>query len=127
MPLSATLDPTGTVRIVTYVGEINNASLVRGFEEVWNAPWYVPAMAELNDLSGLTEVNVTTDGMRALAYAANEFHRDEPEGRVAIYAPAVVTFGMARMYEALVDAEPDRYRVFRELGPARAWVGLSPD
>lgn len=127
MPLSAALDPTGTVRIVTYVGEIDDESLVRGFEEVWNQPWYVPAMAELNDLSGLTTVKVTTAGMRALAHAAMTFHREEPEGRVAIYAPAVVTFGMARMYEALVDAEPDRYRVFREPGPARLWVGLPPE
>jgi len=84
-------------------------------------------MAELNDLSGLTEVNVTTDGMRALAASAARFHRDQPEGRVAIYAPGIVTFGMARMYEALVDAEPDRYRVFREPGPARLWVGLPPE
>lgn len=67
MPISAALDPTGTVRIVTYAGVIDDESLLRGFQEVWNQPWYVPGMAELNDLSGLTEVNVTTAGMRALA------------------------------------------------------------
>ncbi len=35
-----------------------------------------------------------------------------------------VSFGMARMYEMLREAEPDQIKVFRDMAEARRWLGL---
>lgn len=47
--------------------------------------------------------------------------------KVAVIAPADVSFGLARMYEAYSDLVPSEFIVFRAADAALAWLGVSED
>jgi hypothetical protein len=75
----------------------------------------------LTDLSGLTELHLTFNGMseriplrRAMKFP-NEF-------KSAIVAPDLVQFGFARMFQTLNDHPQIEIQVFRDLDSGRAWV-----
>jgi hypothetical protein len=90
---------------------------------VTNDPAFAPDLHQLFDLTEVTEVALTSEGIRLLA------SRD-PFGagakRALVVAPgAMEMFGMMRMFQILTDEHPDELRVqFDHIGEARSWLGL---
>jgi len=77
----------------------------------------------LVDFTGVTELRVSTDEARRIAEASKTTARLAPGGVVAVVAPKDHVFGMARMWETLVDEEAGWLtRVFRERAEAEAWI-----
>jgi hypothetical protein len=123
MPIQFALHPSRPVRIVSFVGSIDDELLYSAFETCWKGRGYDPSLAELDDLSAVTGFTVTSGGILRMSKLAVEMHVNGG-ARTAIYAPTDLAFGLSRMYEILIDESPDRYRVFRDLLDARRWVGL---
>ncbi len=83
----------------------------------------IPLRYALVDFSGITQFSVNTAEIKSIAHvniAIAEIIRDIC---VAIIAPSDHAFGMARMWQAHVDATDWDTCVFRDADAARAWLG----
>jgi hypothetical protein len=76
----------------------------------------------LVDLTEVTELRLTSQDMRRIAEASLKIAKLVPGGVVAIIAPKDHDFGMARMWEHLVDEADWITRVFRNRVEADAWI-----
>ena len=76
----------------------------------------------LADLSDVTELKLTGDDVRALAYMDRRLALVNPNICVAVVAPKGVVFGMARMWEVLAEPTGWPTAVFRDLKEAESWI-----
>jgi hypothetical protein len=70
------------------------------------------------------EVEVTRTGaeVRTVAAGTKRFNEFMRGGRLAVVATQQASFGLARMYEALIEARSLEVRVFRDYDEARSWA-----
>jgi hypothetical protein len=79
-----------------------------------------PTFQQIIDFRRLSDIKLTTPGIRAVA-ARNPF---SPEPHRAFIVASDEAFGLARMYAAYTDIPANPIRIYRTLGPALEWVGL---
>jgi len=104
-------------------GTLSDSDLLEHQRLITSDPAFTADLHQLFTLMEVTEVALTSGGIRLLA------SRD-PFGvgskRAFIVTPgAMVVFGMMRMFQILTDEHPDELRVqFDHIGKARSWLGL---
>jgi hypothetical protein len=81
---------------------------------------------ELLDLSRVTAVDLTNDGVYMTSLEVLQ-HRDLlVNAKLAIVAPTEALYGMARMYELMLSPYLRNTQVFRAVDPALDFLGLEP-
>jgi hypothetical protein len=83
-------------------------------------PAFDPDYGQLADMTGVTEVVVSTKMI-------NETAQDQfftPGSRRAFVASGEATFGMARMFALQAEGLGQTIEVFRDLRQAEGWLGL---
>jgi|GEM_PF-864247 len=75
------------------------------------------------DPSGLTTSDIRQIRMSALGKIAGTLRKVKE----AVVVSSPLSYGLARMYDALVYAEIYEMNVFMEIREAKAWLGLEPD
>jgi hypothetical protein len=125
------IDKDVRLEVATFLGRVEDPQMLDYVRRLVADPDHDPTMDTLVDLRGVEEVEVTTEGVRALSDLVSQMGRrlrrsraDRP-ARVALLADRPVTYGVSRMYETFREAAgaPYEIRVFRDLDAARAWVG----
>lgn len=76
------------------------------------------------DFSALTEIRLKIGHVFKVAEHRRAAVAGHGPVQTAIYAPTVVGFGMARMYEHLLEGSPIELRPFQELAAAAEWLGV---
>jgi hypothetical protein len=112
-------------RVVTIWGTVvSDAALMAYQRSVWNDP-AVRGFDEVIEFRALEKVDVTTEGLEAVAQtAAGMDHPDEPS-RFAIVVGDSLSFGLSRMYEAfreMYSKSSRRMMIFEALDAAMAWL-----
>jgi hypothetical protein len=122
MPTCYSIDLEHRVVLTIIDGDATDADLTEHVRALHADPQFSPEMAELVDLSGVTQIYVTTAGIRTVAQSAVHARL----ARRAFIAPTDVLFGLSRMYQSFWnDGAPDELKVFRTRQPALEWVGLA--
>ena len=124
MAISHRYDAALRTLFLEFSGEVSESELVDVARKLASDPAIPPGHRELVDLSGIRETDVTSAALRRVAYIYAEADQRPEESRVAIVAPGDLFFGLSRMYEAFREPSRLGIRVFRELGEARAWLGI---
>jgi len=123
MPVDYIIDRKREVIFARGWGTLTDEELMAYQQRLIADPEYSLTHAELLDLTQVEQVDVTSEGIRALA--------DDSEwivgAKVAVIAPANVTFGMSRMFEMVLPDEGLDYRVFWTKYEALNWLGLEGD
>lgn len=122
MPGSYLIDVARGIVFTRAWGVLVDAEVLAHGSALKNDPRFHHGLRQIADFRELTSVRVTTEGV-TLAAQRNPFRRD---ARRALVAPSDESFGVSRMFEHYMDADPEQFRVFRDLGPALLWVGLDP-
>jgi len=78
-----------------------------------------PAYRHLWDVRGVTELDVTSDGLRS-AKGSSPWTKHT---RRAFVCGSDEVFGVARMAEMLNDEGPSEICVFRDMSEATGWLG----
>ena len=114
-------DGTGVVHVGS--GVAGSAEIVAGAREVQRIEARARKLTHgLTDLSDVTELRVTAADMRHIAEITKITAKLTPRGFVAIVAPKDHIFGLARMWESLVDEEDWTTKVFRDRTQAETWL-----
>ena len=86
-------------------------------------PAFAPSLRQICDLREVAAIEITTDILRELAESSVFL----PGTKRAFVAPQDAHFGLARMLQTFCEFEGTIIGVFRSMGEAERWLGLSPD
>jgi len=124
LPITYRIDTKNKIVYTTASGELTDDHLLEHKQKLIQDPLFQPGMKELSDARTVTELKVTNAGIVKFA------KQDEADSglldgyRLAIVVDSDLTFGMARMYEALTKESLPGLRVFRDLGEAQQWLQI---
>jgi hypothetical protein len=119
MQVDQQVDPEARLVILTVSGEVEDSDLLSLAIEVEDDPEIKHDFSLLVDLRSADGRNVTSAGVRALAQRPFAI---SPASRRGIVVESELHFGMARVYEALREAQGGAIRVFRDYEEAVRWV-----
>ena len=123
MPIIKQVEQSQQLTIFTGTGELS-------FEEVRNTirSFYAskPTLNVLCDLRQASAERISSSQVNQIAELVQKLKRVRQEGRTAIVSTRDVTFGVARMLEALINIPNDdcsyELRVFRDIKVAARWL-----
>jgi hypothetical protein len=120
MPISHFVDPDHRFVLTRCVGEVFRDEVEASLAKLREHPDFRPDFSQLADLSMVSSLKLGFNDLEAIHRLHDPF---STEGKRAVVAPGFgTTFGLARMYQSLV--EHVRYEVFQSLLEAVAWLGL---
>ena len=122
MPGSYLIDQTREIVFSRAWGVLTDDEVIWHAKSLRADDRFFPGFKQIADFRELSEILVTPEGVLQVAHI-NPFTRNS---RRAVVVPNDLAFGLVRMFEALAEAEPDQFRIFRDMGPALEWVGLDP-
>ena len=112
-------------RVLTTWGPVvTDAALMDYQKSVWSDP-AVRGFDELIDFRGLDKIEVTTEGLEAVAHAAAGMDEQIEPSRFAIVIRDTLSFGLSRMYEAFREMHAKSSRqimIFHHLEEAIGWL-----
>ncbi len=107
------------IRLSGIIKDDDFVELLRLVVEAESRPAKTPH--RLTDMSGLTELHLTSKGMSERLYL-RRIMKFPNDFKSAIVAPELVQFGFARMFQAINDHPQIEIQVFRDYKSAHAWV-----
>lgn len=101
-------------------GTVVSGNLVAHQRELRDDPDFDPSYSMLADFTAVSSVEADSEAMHNLA-GSDPFDR---RARRAIVVDSDVVFGLARMYQMLLNLDEEYCRIFRDVDDARRWLGL---
>jgi len=123
MPFDYQIDTARQLVISRVRGTMTTEDLVGHATALGEDPRFRPDMRQLIDFRGVTKLEITTGTIHRMV-DLNPFGAG---ARRAFVLSSEGAYGMARMYQTLSDASPDKVELFRALEPALEWLGLAAD
>jgi hypothetical protein len=125
MPIDYRVDRALHTVFATVTGALTDDELLDFAQKTANDPEFRSGLHELVDVRAAQVQQLTSRGLRRAAEIFSAFDSSRPSpARIAFVAEADVVFGMSRMYQAFRSDSPAEIGVFRDMGEARAWLGL---
>jgi len=121
VPSDYTIDVERGIVFSRGFGVITDDELREHVRKLKSDPNFQPTFRQFADFSGVTVVEITTNGIASIIGSANPF---PPNAVRAIFAPNATTFGLARMFEA--KHTESSMLVTRSREEAERHVGLAP-
>ena len=118
MPISYDIDKKQRLIISLLWDVVTNDEVDDHNQRLRNDPDFDPGNRQLIDLSGITEIRVTTP--KVTAAAQDQYFT--PGTRRVFVAPTDATFGMARMFAMRAEAGGQTIEVFRDRKKAEEWL-----
>ena len=79
------------------------------------------------DLTCLEGIQLTATEVQSLAARRRDFNPNDIRVKSAFLASHPLTYGIARMYEQILNSPRIEVRVFSDLETAATWLGVKPD
>jgi hypothetical protein len=128
VPIVYRIEPDVGLVILVHTGVVPDDEFLSSYRTLFGDPQYQKSFNMLVDLRRADSSARSPDTLRQLAEFVRQLFGDAEEGpKVAVVAPEDISFGLARMYEALSDTVPWDFKVFRDVKVALPWLGLSED
>ena len=111
--------------VSTWVGDVSDADLQPAYRSLFEGERFKPGMIEIVDMRDAQMSAVTNDGLYRLSAMVNRHLEGKCEKfKVAIIAPALLSYGISRAYEVISASSAENVRVFREIDKACEWTGV---
>jgi len=121
-------DPEANLLWVTFEGTLGDDDLLKYAHHALESGEVPAGHDELIDLRGVEDGGgISTHVLRRIADMFTRSDTMPERSRVAMVATTDVHYGLSRMYQAFRSDSPLDLRVFRDMGEARAWLGLPPE
>ena len=110
------------------VGTLNNAVLDKVAEFVLlQEQFSEQPFHRYADMTGLIDLDVKVGDVFSFADRRRESAASIEPVKSAIVSDTVLGFGLARLYESLMNETPIRVKAFAKIGDAAAWLGVPMD
>ena len=121
MPASYLIDAVAGIVYSRAWAVLTDEQIAAHASALRNDPRFDPGFRQIVDFRELTDIRVSTEGVRGVAQV-NPFRRD---ARRAFVVASEEAFGLIRMFGAYTDSNPEQFRIFRDLENALEWIGLA--
>jgi hypothetical protein len=122
MPASYRIDPERKLVVSLLTDPVTDADVYDHNERLRADPRFDPNFIQLADMSGVTEILVTTGVI--VDTARDQFFN--PGVPRAFVATEDASYGMARMFATHAELLGQTIKVFRDRKEAEEWLGISP-
>ena len=110
-----------------HIGAVCDQELIDSYRELFNQPDYDPCYNKLVDLRETDCMERSVKSLECMADLVKIGHACSMKRcKAAIVAPHDLSYGLARVFQVLVEDTPEEVRVFRELPKALDWLGIGP-
>jgi hypothetical protein len=114
-------DETGVVFVCS--GVVNGADFIEANEEIYAPERLERLRYQLIDFSATERIEISSEQIREYAAMDVRAAARNPSLVVAVAGPTPITFGLSRMWQALVDESGIRSGVFHTVAEAESWLG----
>ena len=118
MPITYDIDKKQQLVISRLWDVVTNDEVDNHNRTLRTDPDFDPSYRQLIDVSGITEIRITTS--KVTAAAQDQYFT--PGTRRAFFAPADVTFGLARKFATHAEMGGQTIEVFRDRKKAEEWL-----
>lgn len=128
MPITSHRRQDEKLVIFIHVGVVPDKEFLSFYKAFYEDPSFDKTHDLLVDLRRAESTTRSSAALKAFANIARA-HTPvvSPQPKIAVIAPAAVSFGLARMYEAFSDLVPADFTVFKDVDAALAWLGAPTD
>jgi hypothetical protein len=120
MPITYTIDPNQKLVVTRIWGPATEGEVAEHNRSLRTDPQFDPHFRQLADMSGVTELLVSTKVIQDTAH--DQYFA--PGSKRAFVAPDDAAFGLARMFALHAESMGQTIHVFRDRAAAEAWLGL---
>ncbi len=125
MPITYQLRAEEKLAIVVHSETVTDGEFLSFYEALYRDPRFDKSFNLLVDLQRAESTVRTSEALRKLADFMVKQYAETPAGpKVAVVAPRDISFGLARMYEAMSPTVPWQFEIVRSVDDALAWLGL---
>lgn len=113
---------------VHYRGEFTVEGFTAAFERLLQDPGFQSGMPCVWDCTEATGAGIDAGGLETIGRLVQKNAARRGPGKTAVVAGEGVVFGMARMYDLMLDGRRENpFQVFRNMADARAWLSAPAD
>jgi hypothetical protein len=120
VPITYKIDPEQKLVVTSIWGPATESEVAEHNRSLRTDPQFDPHFRQLTDLSGVTELLVSTKVIKETAH--DQYFA--PGVRRAFVACDDAAFGLARMFALHAECMGQTIQVFRDRAAAEAWLGL---
>jgi hypothetical protein len=130
MPAKHHIDNNAKLIITTWEGEAVDIELIETIKKYQNTIQLQPEYVDYNevvDFSKVTNVKLTTEGIREISKIAVKTDHVDIKTKLAIIVSSPLVYGLARMYEIYRNLAPNpnkEIKVFNEMSDAYSWIEM---
>jgi hypothetical protein len=126
MPITYQLRPDERLVIFVHVGAVTDGEFLSFYRALYEDTRIDKSFNILVDLRQTASYVRSAGALNEFAgFMRRQFANTTASPKVAVVAPKDISFGLARMYEAMSDDVPWEFVVFRAFDAALAWLGVS--
>jgi hypothetical protein len=119
MTIEYAIDHSQDMVITRFIGRVDNEQLENYINAARRDPSFMACASSLIDLSELTDAAFDAATIRSIAMSRPAV----PGRKIAIIAPADVSFGLARVFQGFGSLPaPESVQVFRDRAAANEWL-----
>lgn len=126
MPFTYRIDPEAGVLYITAEGHVTQEERLKAMAAWLSDPLFRPGLNTYCDFSASTSTP-TLDELRAIVTYIERSAKAIGRVKLAVLAPKMVTFGVARQFQAMSAGGPLDVRVFTESRAAWNWLQAKPE
>ncbi|WP_072658630.1 STAS/SEC14 domain-containing protein [Mariprofundus micogutta] len=122
MPMSSHYDDDLNIIFASSIGEVSLDDLMSYYSMIssYDLKEGYRVFVDYSDIS----LKLAERDIPKMAEARNELVLSPDRTKIAVYCNKDLVFGLARMYQMLLDQEHYDLRVFRDKDEARKWLGI---
>jgi hypothetical protein len=123
LPFDTTIDPATGFRTHVLSGVVTQEEIEEGLAKAYARPDFRPEADILCDIRDADLRGMSRDVIRDIVGFVSARRSDYPQSRTAVVVGRDLDFGLARMYEQLIESVyPANVTVFRDLDEAQGWL-----
>ena len=122
MSFTAEYDTEESYAQFTLEGPLGPVDVLKMLSELYEDPYFVDCTRHLWDLRDVTMEEISSADIQGISEYVTTTRRELPEVKTAFVADIDLTFGLVRMYQALVDNDRVHPSTFRNLDDAKTWL-----
>jgi hypothetical protein len=126
MALTYRIDPDAGLLLVTAEGHVTQEERMRAMAAWLSDPLFRPGLNTFCDFSASTSAP-TLEELRAIVEYIGRHAKAIGRSRLAVVAPKMVTFGVARQFQAMSAGGPLDVRVYTDSAAAWNWLQGKPE
>ena len=125
MPITYRLRSDEKLVILVHRGIVTDEEFLSFYRTIYEDNRFDKSFDLLVDLRQTESASRSAEALSEFAeFIRNHFSNTTAGPKVAVVAPKDISFGLARMYEALSGDVPFAFAVFRTSDEALSWLGL---